>query len=84
MYHDDISSTVIILRQFDQSVPAHIIKVPREDLEIQVFKFFFANRNNSSKNIQLSTLLLDIIPVISYELKTKNKNAQPGGERLNR
>ena len=39
MYHDimyhDISSTVIMLRQFDQSVPAHKIKVPREDLEIQ-------------------------------------------------
>ena len=32
MYHD-ISSTIIMLREFDQSVPAHKTKVPREDLE---------------------------------------------------
>ena len=30
--HDDISSNVIMLRQFDQSVLPHKIKVPREDL----------------------------------------------------
>ena len=30
--YDDISSTVIMLRQFDQSVLAHKIKVRREDL----------------------------------------------------
>ena len=30
--YDDISSTVIMLRQFDQWVLAHKIKVPREDL----------------------------------------------------
>ena len=34
MYHD-ISSTMIMLRQFDQIVPAHEIKVPQKDLEIQ-------------------------------------------------
>ena len=28
--YDDISSTVIMLRQFDQWVPAHKIKVPRK------------------------------------------------------
>ena len=33
--YDDISSAVIMFRQFDQCVLADKIKVPREDLEIQ-------------------------------------------------
>ena len=34
VYHD-ISSTVAMLHQFDQTVPARNIKVAREDLKIQ-------------------------------------------------
>ena len=34
MYHD-IARTAILLRQFDQLVPAHATKVSREDLAIQ-------------------------------------------------
>ena len=34
MYHD-ISRPDIMLRQFDQRVPAQKMKVPREDLEVQ-------------------------------------------------
>ena len=35
MYHDS-SSTVIILRQFNQSVPAHKIKMSREDPDLEI------------------------------------------------
>ena len=35
MYHDIISSNVTMLRLFDQGMPVHKIKVPKEDLEIQ-------------------------------------------------
>ena len=58
MYHD-ISSTVIMLRQFDQWVPAHEIKVPREDLEIQwtppfVHNFlFFCEQEQLQKHLTL-------------------------------
>ena len=58
MYHHDISSTVIMLRQFDQWVPAHEIKVPWEDLDtlwipplVKIFILFV--KRNISKNIQL-------------------------------
>ena len=58
MYHDISSTVVIMLRQFDQWVPAPIIKCQGKTWEYNrrpplVKNFnFFANRK-SSKNIQL-------------------------------
>ena len=60
--YDDISSTVIMLRQFDQRVPAHKIYLsakrrPGNTMSpalSQEIIYLFANRN-SSKNIQLFT-----------------------------
>ena len=75
--YDDISSTVIMLRQFDQCVPAHKIKVPREDLEIQripplVKNFiFFANRN-SSKNMQFKIKINTVYTAPFEKEKTPN------------